>query len=428
MAVHLNNLEEGQEISPRTRLVVSYANLQPGWTIHLLVQPISAGGKFYPLESFYTVPEEATSGEWAFDASFSAGSAIDTREQYNILPVVALDGSTRAALKAAAQTGLDEIPAKVLTLPQVVTEIITVNRSPSQHISGVRLVYSSYLKDQGNADIMIALPDGSGLLQLAITPDITELYPCFSPTGMQVAYVARQRSDEGKAEYSVWIMDSDGQNRLMVEGVPGVIYEQPRWSPDGRYLAYAASETAPSIRKWSIILYDLSTGEKIDLTGSLIATARYPAWAPDGKSILFSGIAPRSYTAGILKIDLATQEISVVYDTPAEEIQPAISPDGQRLAFLAYSSSASESNRDIFMVDLETGKSLRLTEHESLDQAPAWSADGRSVYFETFRTGEQTLWAVNSDGSGTRQITYGRADSSAWLGPVDVFIPLDRLE
>jgi TolB protein len=66
---------------------------------------------------------------------------------------------------------------------------------------------------------------------------------------------------------------------------------------------------------------------------------------------------------------------------------PVWSPDGRQIAFI----SSRAGNWELYVVDVESKKETRLTEHRAADVAPAWSPDGKSLAFLSNREG---AWAV----------------------------------
>src|SRR4249919_4225826 len=103
--------------------------------------------------------------------------------------------------------------------------------------------------------------------------------PQVSPDGAWVAYVVTS-NDRGaeEARSAVWMVSWDGSQRLpLTAAADGT--EKPRWSPDGRYLAFMATPAGSD--KAQIMLLDRRGGNARQLTSVAGDIGAY-AWAPDG--------------------------------------------------------------------------------------------------------------------------------------------------
>jgi TolB protein len=81
---------------------------------------------------------------------------------------------------------------------------------------------------------------------------------------------------------------------------------------------------------------------------------------------------------------------------------PAFSPDGSRLAInLSYAGSP-----DIYIMDLASRKSTRLTSHFAIDVEAAWMPDGRSLVFTSDRSGKPQLYEVPASGGEASRLTF----------------------
>lgn len=97
-----------------------------------------------------------------------------------------------------------------------------------------------------------------------------------------------------------------------------------------------------------------------------------------------------------------TGDLRRLTNTPAEDADPAFSPDGTRLAY----ASRRENNWDIYLLDLRTGVETRLTDHPHYDGAPAWKPNGQTLAFESFRNGDLDIWLLDlAPGSSPRNLT-----------------------
>ncbi len=113
-----------------------------------------------------------------------------------------------------------------------------------------------------------------------------------------------------------------------------------------------------------------------------------PAWAPDGKRLAyvsFFGGRPKIYIQNIL-----TRETVKISDFKGINGAPAWSPDGRRMA-LTFSK---DGNPEIYVVDLKTKKFTRVTHHYAIDTEAAWTPDGNALIFTSDRGGSPQLYRV----------------------------------
>ena len=80
---------------------------------------------------------------------------------------------------------------------------------------------------------------------------------------------------------------------------------------------------------------------------------------------------------------------------------PRWSPNGQQIAFDVHG----EDNGDIYVISAEGGLPHPVVADDSEDVLPAWSADGRWIYFVSNRTGGSELWKVPAVGGEALQVT-----------------------
>lgn len=86
---------------------------------------------------------------------------------------------------------------------------------------------------------------------------------------------------------------------------------------------------------------------------------------------------------------------------------PALSPDGARVAFQARH----EGNWEIYILDLADGAVTRVTKGLAYDGAPTWSPDGKQIAFESYRANKMDIWRMDADGANLKNLT---ADSAAY--------------
>jgi hypothetical protein len=79
-----------------------------------------------------------------------------------------------------------------------------------------------------------------------------------------------------------------------------------------------------------------------------------------------------------------------------------MSPDGRQIVLEADP----EGNTDLYVTDNAGAKPLRLTSEPSYDGVPAWSNDGRWIFFTSDRTGTHQIWKVPAMGGSASQVTF----------------------
>jgi hypothetical protein len=81
---------------------------------------------------------------------------------------------------------------------------------------------------------------------------------------------------------------------------------------------------------------------------------------------------------------------------------PRFSPDGRRVAYGTWTAGG---NRDLRIVDVETGRLVELWRDRAIDQQPAWSPDGKTLYFSSDRSGIPNVYAYDVETGALAQVT-----------------------
>jgi len=131
--------------------------------------------------------------------------------------------------------------------------------------------------------------------------------------------------------------------------------------------------------------------------------ARDPAVSPDGRRVAFS---MNEHSESVLAVQDAVPEApaQVVWRGARfdQAYQPAWSPDGSRIAFSAWRTGGF---RDILIVELASGQVVEVTRDRAIDMAPTWSRDGRYLFFDSDRTGISNIHAYDTRDRSLWQVT-----------------------
>ncbi len=121
---------------------------------------------------------------------------------------------------------------------------------------------------------------------------------------------------------------------------------------------------------------------------------------------IISGMKSTRLFLGAAALCLSLPGAAAQTPDPARPIrfarQPALSPDGTRLAFCYLG--------DLWTVDANGGNAARLTIHEAHDQLPAWSPDGKTIAFSSKREGGYDVFVMPATGGRATQLTFHSAD------------------
>jgi dipeptidyl aminopeptidase/acylaminoacyl peptidase len=274
--------------------------------------------------------------------------------------------------------------------------------------------------------------------------------PQLSSDGQWIAYVVGTTDPkEDKSSSHIWLVSIDGTNdRQITFGNEGE--NSPRWSPDGKYLSFTSSRPGKA-RGSQVWLLDRNGGEAQQLTETKGRLQGYE-WAPDSKRLALiigdpdpesePGPSPAPGASATPRVpkpividryrfkqdvqgyllsgrhsyiylfDVATKKTDRLTNSKWDESSLAWSPDGSRIAFM--SNRADDPDREpaaqLFVAEAKPGateKALTVATVRAGRSRPEWSPDSKWIAF--FEGDEKKFGAysmdhlmlVNTDGTGT---------------------------
>jgi dipeptidyl aminopeptidase/acylaminoacyl peptidase len=172
----------------------------------------------------------------------------------------------------------------------------------------------------------------------------------------------------------------------------------------------------------------VATGAPVNLTGGIGDVPGKPfggredySFSPDGLQVAFSVRAtagePWSTNFDIYEVpaDGSTLPRNLTADNKAWDAQPAFSPDGSQLAYLAMDRPGFEADRfHLVLLNLQSGVRRPLTQNWDRSIGSfAWSPDGKTLFATADHLGQRPLWAID--------VASGRASAITGAGEVESF-------
>ncbi len=194
-------------------------------------------------------------------------------------------------------------------------------------------------------DIFEANPDGTELKRLTDTTGY-DAEGSYSPDGKQIVFCSKR---DGNLE--LYIMDAAGKNARQLTHAPGCYNGGPFFSPDGKRVIFRSDRKKEDHLQLYVINAD-GTGERA-LTDDLNWVQWGPYWYRDGKHIIYAG---------------------------ADHSNPTMRP-----------------NYDLYWMNVDTGKRLRITYAPGADVLPVFSPDGAKVMWTSTRDGRQPAQLYSAD-------------------------------
>ena len=336
---------------------------------------------------------------------------------------VALDGGTAQPIGANATVTLANVAAgqRQVTLGGIAANCTVGGENPrrvsvtagsnstvrfditcSTPSSTAKIAFNSW--NGGTAAIYVVNPDGTG--RTALTPaGEDDRRPLWSPDRSKIAFM--------RNNVEIWVMSSDGGNRVKLTDRLADGNSPFRWSPDGRMIAFERNDEmvectldgVPSLCPLDQIWTMNADGSNL----TKVADGTDPSWAPDSRRIAFT--ADR-------QIQVANADGTgrrTLTNQSRGAFQPTWSPAGGRIAFVTLVQREGDVGEILVMND-DGSQVSNLTAGRGYDSEPVWSRDGSKIALVTFdplpEGTNHEVAVMNLDGSGRRVLTSNPATDS----------------
>ncbi len=214
----------------------------------------------------------------------------------------------------------------------------------------------------------------------------------------RIAYV----SAVSRTAKEIYVMDYDGANPMAITGNQSINLS-PRWSPDGRMMAYTSYRNGNP----DLFLLNFDSGRR-DVLSAQRGLNVTPAWSPDGQWLAFAKSSAGGTNLFLMPKGSGTSK--PLTDGPAISVSPSFSPNGRQIVF----NSDRGGSPQIYIMDVDGTNLRRVTFQGNYNSSPRWSPRGERIVFMCRLAGNQVC-LINPDGSGLQQLTsLGINEDPAW--------------
>lgn len=220
----------------------------------------------------------------------------------------------------------------------------------------------------------------------------------------KIAYILVKRSGD-KSRYSLEIADVDGFNThsLLISSEPIM---SPRWSPDGKKIAYVSFEKKRS----QVYIVEVATGARRLIT-DFSGINGAPAWSPDGQNMAV--VLSRNGSPKIYIVNLTSGDMKQVTFGDSIDTEPSYAPDGKSLLFTSGRGGAPQ----IYSLTFATGKITRVSFDGTYNARASYTPNQKSIVMLHREDKDFNIGVQNVSSGMVSIITDSDMDESPTVSP-----------
>jgi len=359
-------------------------------------------------------------------------------------------------LAAAAQN-----PSNVLT-PEKLWQLGRLGEmqvSPDGKMVAYTVTKYDLAANKGNADIWVVPVAGGAAKQLTTTPGSENTLNWRADN--KLTFISGESGTD-----QLYVVNADGSGKQLLSTFPDEGLSNLKYAPKGNFILYTQDvKVRPEVkdlfpdlpkadakiiddlnyRHWNAwddykathVFFqpigpdgkpqgygkDLMAGEAFDSPLQPLSGSEQLAFSPDGYKIAYTSrkltgkAEAESTNSDIFLYDIHdSKTVNLSEGMPGYDVEPAFSPDGSKVAWLNMATAGFESDRNsIIVYDFATKKKADVITGSELSGGNIrWSADGKTIYFNSVQMGTEQLFEVPSKGGKIRQITSGAQNFNAF--------------
>jgi len=239
------------------------------------------------------------------------------------------------------------------------------------------------LPDKPKADNNISKGKGKGVVDMS---------PSRSPDNQWVAFASNRTGN-----WEIYVGSIDGTIQQRVTYATTAANLTPMWSPDGKTITFVSTRTGTR----NLFAFDVTTGTETALTQDS-ASSTNPYWSSDSSKLLYQSDSSGKWQ--ITELTLAGLSSKTLSDGTANDMNPAFSPDGKMIAFRSFR-GGNGNNGVIMVMNSDGSKVTAISDANGNALNQVWSADSSLIAYQSSITGSGDIYVYQLSTGKTRRVT-----------------------